>query len=174
VTTRRDLLGVATDAIDSASELLGLEPWLAEVIRRPERSVSVEIPYRRADGSIEVVPGWRVQHSTARGPAKGGIRFHPQVSVAEVTGLATLMSVKTALLELPLGGGKGGVSCDPKNLERDQVEAITRGFVRGIAPVIGAEVDVPAPDVNTGEAHMDWFAGGRHRQVAGRRRVAGA
>jgi glutamate dehydrogenase len=167
VTIRRDLHDVALATIDAASDLLGLEPWLAEVIRRPERTVQVEIPFQRTDGSVEVVPGWRVQHSTARGPAKGGVRFHPQVTLEEVTGLATLMSVKTALLQLPLGGGKGGITCEPKQLTDAEVEAITRGFVRAIAPVVGSEVDVPAPDVNTGERHMDWFAD-EYAKVTGR------
>lgn len=156
--TRRSLHDTALETVDAAAELLGLEPWLAEVVRRPERSVEVEVPFKRTDGSVDVVLGWRVQHSTARGPAKGGTRFHPQVTPAEVKGLATLMSVKTALLSLPLGGGKGGVACDPKELEVSELEGITRSYVRGIAPMVGSTVDVPAPDVNTNEQTMDWFA----------------
>jgi glutamate dehydrogenase/leucine dehydrogenase len=154
----RDLHAVALETIDAAAELLGLEPWLAATLRRPERAVTVEIPYPAADGTIRSVRGYRVQHSTARGPAKGGIRFHPDVTIEEVTGLATLMSVKTALLDLPLGGGKGGVTVDPRGMTDAEVEAITRGYARAIAGVIGPDVDVPAPDVNTGTRHMDWIA----------------
>jgi glutamate dehydrogenase (NAD(P)+) len=154
----RDLHAVALETIDAAADLLGLEPWLAATLRRPERAVTVEIPYSATDGTIRSVRGYRVQHSTARGPAKGGIRFHPDVTIEEVTGLATLMSVKTALLDLPLGGGKGGVTVDPRDMDDAEVEAITRGYARAIAGVIGPDVDVPAPDVNTGTRHMDWIA----------------
>jgi glutamate dehydrogenase (NADP+) len=154
----RDLHAVALETIDAAAELLGLDAWLAATLRRPERAVTVEVPYLAADGTIRSVRGYRVQHSTARGPAKGGIRFHPDVTLEEVTGLATLMSIKTALLDLPLGGGKGGVTVDPRELSDAEVEAITRGYARAIAGVIGPDVDVPAPDVNTGTRHMDWIA----------------
>lgn len=156
--TQPDLHAVALRCLDQAAELLGLEPWLHELLRSPERVVSVTVPYATADGAVAAVPGYRVQHSTARGPAKGGIRFHPLVTLAEVTGLATLMSVNTALLDLPFGGGKGGVACDPKRLSDAEVESITRSYARGIAAAIGPDVDVPAPDVNTGERHMDWLA----------------
>jgi glutamate dehydrogenase/leucine dehydrogenase len=154
----RDLHAVALETIDAAADLLGLEPWVAATLRRPERAVTVEIPYTAVDGTIRSVRGYRVQHSTARGPAKGGIRFHPDVTLEEVTGLATLMSIKTALLDLPLGGGKGGVTVDPRGLPDAEVEAITRGYARAIAGVIGPDVDVPAPDVNTSARHMDWIA----------------
>jgi glutamate dehydrogenase (NADP+) len=154
----RDLHTVALETIDAAAELLELEPWLAATLRRAERAVTVEVPYLAADGTIRSVRGYRVQHSTARGPAKGGIRFHPDVTIEEVTGLATLMSIKTALLDLPLGGGKGGVTVDPRGMTDAEVEAITRGYARAIAGVIGPDVDVPAPDVNTGTRHMDWIA----------------
>lgn len=154
----RDLHAVALETIDAAAELLGLDPWLAASLRRPERAVTVEVPYLADDGTVRSVQGFRVQHSTVRGPAKGGIRFHPDVTLAEVTGLATLMSIKTALLELPLGGGKGGVTVDPRGLSDAEVEGITRGYARAIAGVIGPDVDVPAPDVNTTARHMDWIA----------------
>ena len=153
-----DLHQAALAAIDDAADLLDLDDGLREVVRRPERTITVQVPYRAEDGSTRVVPGYRVQHSTARGPAKGGIRFHPDVDEAEVAGLATLMSVKTALLDLPFGGGKGGVRCDVKQRSDREVEAITRSYARAIATTIGPEVDVPAPDVNTGPEQMDTFA----------------
>lgn len=153
-----DLHQVALAAVDAAGDALDLEPWMRDLIRVPERTVNVHVPYRADDGTVRVVPGYRVQHSTARGPAKGGLRFHPDVTFEEVAGLATLMSVKTALLDLPFGGGKGGVTCDPKTMSAAELESLTRGYARAVAGVVGRHVDVPAPDVNTGEQHMDWFA----------------
>ncbi len=149
---------VALAAIDDAADLLDLDDGLRTLVREPERVISVQVPYVADDGTTRVLPGYRVQHSTARGPAKGGIRFHPDVTEAEVTGLATLMSVKTALLDLPFGGGKGGVRCNPKELSDREVESVTRSYARAIATAIGPDLDVPAPDVNTGQDEMDWFA----------------
>ena len=153
-----DLHQLALATIDVAADELGLDGWLRALMRRPERSIAVQVPYVGDDGQIHVVPGYRVAHSTARGPAKGGTRFHPDVTAEEVAGLATLMSVKTAVMDLPLGGGKGGVTVDPKQLSEAELESLTRSYTRGIAAGIGAHVDVPAPDVNTGERHMDWMA----------------
>jgi glutamate dehydrogenase len=153
-----DLHRLALDAIDAASDELGLADWLREALHQPERSLAVQVPYLADDGAIKVVPGYRVAHSSARGPAKGGTRFHPDVTATEVAGLATLMSVKTAVVDLPLGGGKGGVTIDPKQLSEAELESLTRSYTRAIAGSIGPEVDVPAPDVNTGQRHMDWMA----------------
>jgi glutamate dehydrogenase (NADP+) len=153
-----DLHRLALAAIDAAADQLGLDAWIRATLHRPERSIAVQVPYVGDDGSIHVVPGYRVAHSTARGPAKGGTRFHPEVTPEEVTGLATLMSVKTAVVDLPLGGGKGGITIDPKGLSRTELESLTRSYTRAIAPNIGPDVDIPAPDVNTGERHMDWIA----------------
>jgi glutamate dehydrogenase/leucine dehydrogenase len=153
-----DLHRLALDALGRAADVLGLESWIRALLHRPERSVSVQVPYLGDDGEIHVVPGHRVAHSTARGPAKGGLRFHQMVTPEEVNGLATLMSVKTAVMDLPLGGGKGGVQVDPKQLSDAELESLTRSFTRAIAASIGPELDVPAPDVNTGERHMDWIA----------------
>lgn len=153
-----DLHELAVATIDVAAEHLGLEDWLRDLLHRPERSVAVSVPYVSDDGDVRLVPGFRVAHSTARGPAKGGTRFHPQVTAEEVAGLATLMSVKTAVMDLPLGGGKGGVTVDPKQLTDAELESLTRSYTRAIAGSIGPHVDVPAPDVNTGERHMDWMA----------------
>ncbi|QBI18405.1 Glu/Leu/Phe/Val dehydrogenase [Egibacter rhizosphaerae] len=153
-----DLHQFALASIDVAVAELGLDDWIREVLHQPERSIAVQVPYRGDDGEIRLVPGYRVAHSTARGPAKGGTRFHPDVTPEEVAGLATLMSIKTAVLDLPLGGGKGGVTVDPKQLSETELESLTRSYTRGIAANIGADLDVPAPDVGTGERHMDWIA----------------
>src|SRR5260370_28053690 len=109
------------------------------------------------DGNLEVYTGYRVQHSTGRGPGKGGIRFHPGVTLAEVEGLAMLMTWKCAVTDLPLGGAKGGVAVDPRKLTRRQVERLTKRYTAAILPIIGPEQDIPAPDVNTDEATMAWI-----------------
>jgi glutamate dehydrogenase (NADP+) len=153
-----DLHQLALAAIDTAADELDLAAWIRSVLHRPERSMAVQVPYVGDDGSIHVVPGYRVAHSTARGPAKGGTRFHPDVTPEEVAGLATLMSVKTAVVDLPLGGGKGGITVDPKGLSERELESLTRSYTRAIAAGIGPDTDVPAPDVNTAERHMDWIA----------------
>jgi glutamate dehydrogenase/leucine dehydrogenase len=153
-----DLHRLALAAIDTAADELDLAAWIRAVLHRPERSMAVQVPYVGDDGSIHVVPGYRVAHSTARGPAKGGTRFHEDVTPEEVAGLATLMSVKTAVVGLPLGGGKGGITIDPKQLSERELESLTRSYTRAIASGIGPETDVPAPDVNTTERHMDWIA----------------
>lgn len=153
-----DLHQLALHAIDLAADELGLDAWLRALLHRPERVVAVQVPFRDDAGQMRVVPGYRVAHSTARGPAKGGTRFHPDVTLEEVSGLATLMSVKTAVMDLPLGGGKGGVTIDPKQLSPTELEALTRSYTRAIAANIGPYADVPAPDVNTSEQHMDWMA----------------
>ncbi len=153
-----DLHELSLAAVDDAADALDLDPWLRELLHRPERSLAVQVPYVGDDGSIRVVPGYRIAHSTARGPAKGGTRFHPDVTGEEVAGLATLMSIKTAVMNLPLGGGKGGVSVDPKQLSEQELESLTRSYARAIAANIGPDLDVPAPDVNTSERHMDWIA----------------
>lgn len=156
----------ALEGVDDAAALLGLPDWLRGVLRQPERTTAVQVPYRADDGEVRVVSGWRVAHSTARGPAKGGTRFHPEVTGEEVAGLATLMSLKTAVMDLPLGGGKGGVAVDPKRLSAAEQESLTRGYTRAIAHAIGVERDVPAPDVGTSASHMDWMAD-EHARVTG-------
>jgi glutamate dehydrogenase len=153
-----DLHQLALAAIDTAAHELELDGWLRALLHQPERVVTVQVPYVGDDGRIRVVPGYRVAHSTARGPAKGGTRFHPDVTPEEVMGLATLMSVKTAVVDLPLGGGKGGITIDPKTLSVAELESLTRSYTRGIAASIGPDMDVPAPDVNTDSRHMDWIA----------------
>jgi glutamate dehydrogenase/leucine dehydrogenase len=162
-----DLHQLALHAIDVAVDVLGLEDWVRDALHHPERSLTVQVPYLADDGTVRVVPGYRIAHSTARGPAKGGTRFHPDVDVTEVAGLATLMSIKTALLNLPLGGGKGGITIDPKQLSASELESLTRSYTRAIAGAIGPDTDIPAPDVNTSQQHMDWMAD-EYAQIVGR------
>ncbi len=162
-----DLHQLALHAIDAAAEELALPDRVRAALHQPERSLAVQVPYQADDGATRVVPGFRVAHSTARGPAKGGTRFHPEVTAEEVNGLATLMSVKTAVVDLPLGGGKGGITVDPKQLSEAELESLTRSYTRAIAGSIGPEVDVPAPDVNTGQRHMDWIAD-EYARITGR------
>lgn len=151
------LLDDARAQFRAAAERLGLDPGLRRVLEIPERELSVALPIEMDDGRIEVFMGYRVQHSRLRGPAKGGIRFHPQVSIDEVRGLAALMTWKCALLDLPYGGAKGGVTCDPNLLSAGELARLTRAFAGALLPIIGARVDVPAPDVNTDERVMGWL-----------------
>jgi glutamate dehydrogenase (NAD(P)+) len=127
------------------------------VLRSSYREVQIQIPIRRKDGKIHVYSGYRVQHNGARGPYKGGVRYHPDVELDEVRALAALMSWKTAIVEVPYGGAKGGVNCPAKELERDELEAVTRDFIRKIDSVIGPTRDIPAPDVNTNAQVMAWM-----------------
>jgi glutamate dehydrogenase (NAD(P)+) len=137
---------------------LGIEPGLAALLRLPKRELTVAVPFKRDDGSIEVAIGHRVQHSTALGPAKGGIRYHQDVTLDEVRALAMWMSWKCAVAGLPYGGGKGGIAIDPKKLSVTEKERMTRRYTAEIAPIIGPRDDVPAPDVNTDAQTMAWFA----------------
>jgi glutamate dehydrogenase/leucine dehydrogenase len=137
------------DGIDDAAELVGLAPDTRRILRVPRRILEVSIPVRMDSGSVHVFTGWRVHHNTVRGPAKGGIRFHPDVDVHGVTALAAGMTLKTAVLGLPFGGGKGGVRCDPTAMSLGELERLTRRYTWEIMPLLGPDRDVPAPDVNT-------------------------
>jgi glutamate dehydrogenase (NAD(P)+) len=150
ISDARALLEVTAAALD-------LEPGIREALSLPERSLSVNIPVVMDDGQVEVFPGYRVQHSSARGPFKGGIRFHPQVTVEETTVLAMLMTWKCALMDLPFGGAKGGVRVEPRRLSRSELERLTRSFTLAISPLLGAQRDIPAPDLNTNEQTMAWM-----------------
>lgn len=126
-------------------------------LRRPERVLEVSVPVRMDDGRLEVFTGWRVHHNTVRGPGKGGIRFHPDVDAEEVTALAAQMTLKTAVCGIPFGGAKGGVRCDPRQMSAGELERLTRRYTMGIAPLLGPDRDVPAPDINTDGRVMAWL-----------------
>ncbi|HEY3936603.1 MAG TPA: Glu/Leu/Phe/Val dehydrogenase [Bryobacteraceae bacterium] len=142
---------------NEAAELLKLEDGMRKVLRQPAMELTVNIPVVLDDGRIEVFTGYRVQHSIARGPAKGGIRFAPDVSLDEVRALAAWMTWKCAVVNIPFGGGKGGVICEPHLLSESELERITRRYTAEICEFIGPERDVPAPDVNTNEQTMAWI-----------------
>jgi glutamate dehydrogenase (NAD(P)+) len=148
---------IAQQQFDSAAEQLKLELWMREVLRRPKRQLIVSIPTRMDDGSIKVFEGYRVQHNLARGPAKGGIRYHPSVTLDEVKALASWMTWKCATVNIPYGGGKGGVICDPKHMSQRELENMTRRFASEISIIIGPERDIPAPDVYTNAQTMAWI-----------------
>jgi len=147
----------AAHRFDEAAELLHLDDGMRKVLKRPAMELSVNFPVVLDDGRIEVFTGYRVQHSIARGPAKGGIRFAPDVSLDEVRALAAWMTWKCAVVNIPFGGGKGGVICEPHLLSEGELERITRRYTAEIFEFIGPERDVPAPDVNTNEQTMAWI-----------------
>jgi glutamate dehydrogenase (NAD(P)+) len=147
----------AAHRFDEAAELLKLDDGIRKVLRLPTMELTVHIPVVMDDGRVEVFTGYRVQHSIARGPAKGGIRFAPDVSLDEVRALAAWMTWKCAVVNIPFGGGKGGVICEPQLLSESELERITRRYTAEIGEFIGPERDVPAPDVNTNEQTMAWI-----------------
>jgi len=144
------------ERIDDAATLAGLDPDIHRLLRVPKRVLEVAIPVRMDDGHVEVFTGWRIHHDTTRGPAKGGIRFHPDTGAAEVAALAADMTLKTAVVDIPFGGGKGGVRCDPRTLSLGELERLTRRYTFEISSLLGPDSDVPAPDVNTDERVMAW------------------
>jgi len=148
---------VALENFDAAADALGLDQDTREMIKYPERVLTVTVPVRMDDGHIRRFEAFRVQHSTARGPAKGGIRFHPQVTIDEVKALATWMTWKCAVVNIPFGGGKGGVTCDPKHMSQGELERLTRRYTSAILPLIGPDQDIPAPDVYTNSQTMAWI-----------------
>jgi len=145
------------ERIDDGAKLVGLDPDVHGMLRVARRVLEVAVPVRMDDGRVEVFTGWRVHHDTTRGPAKGGIRFHPDLDVREVMALAAAMTIKTAVLGLPFGGAKGGVRCDPTRLSIGELERVTRRYAWEIAPMLGPDKDVPAPDVNTDGRVMAWL-----------------
>jgi len=142
---------------DIAAEYLKLDPGLRQVLRTPKRVLEVSIPTKMDSGQLKVFTGYRVQHNIARGPAKGGIRYHPNVTLDEVKALAAWMTWKCAVVNIPYGGGKGGVICDPKRMSKPELERMTRRFASEILPIIGPERDIPAPDVYTDAQTMAWI-----------------
>jgi glutamate dehydrogenase (NAD(P)+) len=144
--------------LDAVAEATQMDPALYEIVRRPHRVVEVTFPVRMDSGGIGVFTGYRVQHNVARGPGKGGLRYHPHVTVDDLRALAMEMTWKCAIVDLPFGGAKGGVVCDPEALSLRELERVTREFAFAIADVIGPDLDIPAPDVGTDDRVMAWFA----------------
>jgi glutamate dehydrogenase (NAD(P)+) len=143
--------------LDEAAELMGLAPGVHETLRSPKRALIVSVPFRLDDGSTRVYQGYRVHHNVTRGPAKGGIRYHPDVSLDEVKALAMWMTWKCAIAGIPFGGAKGGVTVNTKQHSRGEIERMTRRYASEILPLIGPERDIPAPDMNTNEEVMSWI-----------------
>lgn len=148
---------VAVEQLERAAKIAEIDPQAVEILKYPQRVIRVSIPVKMDDGSVKVFVGYRSQHNNALGPYKGGIRYHPSVTMEEVIALSMWMTWKVSLAGLPLGGGKGGVAVNPKELSRGELERLTRGYARAIAPFIGPDVDVPAPDVGTDAQVMAWF-----------------
>ena len=147
----------ATHQFDLTCDTLGIKDEVRDLIRTPDREVRVEVPVRMDDGSLEVFIGYRIQHNGARGPYKGGLRYHPEADADEVRVLAALMTWKTALVGIPFGGAKGGVQCDPTAMSPRELQALTRRFTRSISNIIGVNQDIPAPDVGTNAQTMAWM-----------------
>lgn len=169
--SERTVLDDAREQLADAVAVLGLGPEVHAMLAEPRREVSVSIPLRRDDGSIEVLRGYRVQHNYSRGPGKGGVRFDARVDLDEVRALAMWMTWKCALLDVPYGGAKGGVPVDPREYSKAELERITRRYTSEIAPLIGPNQDIPAPDVGTDEQTMAWmmdtYSVGRGHTVLG-------
>jgi glutamate dehydrogenase (NAD(P)+) len=154
--TAKNLFGAMLEEFDEAARLVGLDPGIWEILTHPKRQVIVSCPVQMDSGRIEVFTGYRVQYNITLGPAKGGIRYHPDVTLDEVTTLAAWMTWKCAVAGIPFGGGKGGVVCDPAKMSRRELEAVTRRYIAEIVDLLGPDKDVPAPDVNTNEQIMAW------------------
>ena len=158
--TRRQTLSTGTivrNQFDVAADLIEMADYMRRILRSPFRSLTVEVPVRMDDGRFEVYRGYRIQHNGARGPCKGGIRFHPEADEEEVLGLATTMTWKTALLDIPFGGAKGGIQVNPRDLSTRELESVTRTFTSRIAIVLGPYRDIPAPDMGTNAQVMAWL-----------------
>lgn len=150
-------LDVALQQMNEAADLIHLDQSTRNLLSKPKRVLSVAVPVQMDDGSVQVFDGYRVQHNLARGPAKGGIRFHPEVTMDEVVALAMWMTWKCAVVDIPYGGAKGGIVVDPKKLSIGEIERMTRRFTSEISMIIGPEKDIPAPDVNTNPQVMAWI-----------------
>ncbi len=156
-TSSNVLLDTALNNFYAAAEEMGLEDGLIEILSHSERKLAVSIPVEMDDGTVKVFEGYRVQHSSAIGPSKGGVRFHPEVCLDECEALGMMMTWKCSLAGIPCGGGKGGVCCDPLEMSKREKERVARTYAARIEPMVGAWTDVPAPDVNTGGPEMVWF-----------------
>jgi glutamate dehydrogenase (NAD(P)+) len=157
VPSRGGMLGTALSQLSVAFDRLHLSEGLRAIIRQPERELTVAVPIMKDDGTVAVYTGYRVQHSSARGPCKGGIRYHPHVDMDEVRALAMLMTLKCAVANLPFGGAKGGISVSPSILSERELERLTRRYAAMIFPILGGKRDIPAPDMNTSEQTMAWL-----------------
>jgi len=151
------IFGAMLQEFEQAARILNLDPGIWKILTHPKRQITVSCPIQMDNGQIEVFTGYRVQYNITLGPAKGGIRYHPDVSLDEVTALAAWMTWKCAVAHVPFGGGKGGIICDPTRMSRRELEALTRRYVAEIIDAIGPEKDVPAPDVNTNDQIMAWI-----------------
>jgi glutamate dehydrogenase (NAD(P)+) len=151
------MLAMTNVQLEKAALRLGLDAGMQALLRTPERKLEVSLPIKMDDGSLQVLSGFRVQHSTARGPAKGGIRYHANVTFEEVQALATLMTWKCSVVDIPFGGGKGGIEVNVKTLSPRELERLTRRYAASIMPIIGSRRDIPAPDVDTDAQIMAWF-----------------
>src|SRR5579885_449185 len=159
ITPREELnpFRIAQIQFDIAAEVLKLDPGLRQVLRTPKRILEVSLPTKMDNGQVKVMTGFRVQHNISRGPGKGGIRYHPNVTLDEVKALAAWMTWKTAVVNVPFGGAKGGVICDPKRMSKSELERMTRRYASEILPIIGPDLDIPAPDVYTDAQTMAWI-----------------
>ena len=156
-TPQDPMLAMADRQLEKAAARLGYDEGMREWLRAPERKLEVSLPVKMDDGTIHVFTGYRVQHSTARGPAKGGIRYHPRVTMEEVQALATLMTWKCSVAGIPFGGAKGGVAVDSRSLSRGELERLTRRYAASIMSITGSRRDIPAPDIETDAQVMAWF-----------------
>src|SRR4030088_3746789 len=159
IAPREDLnpFRIAQIQFDMAAEFLKLDLGLRQILRTPKRVLEVSLPTKMDNGQVKVFTGYRVQHNVSRGPGKGGIRYHPNVTLDEVKALAAWMTWKTATVNVPFGGAKGGVICDPKRMSKSELERMTRRYASEILPIIGPSMDIPAPDVYTDSQTMAWI-----------------
>ena len=148
---------IAQAQLDEAAEIMGLDPATHELLRWPLRELHVTLPVRMDDGTVKVFHGFRVQYNDSRGPTKGGIRYHPEETIDTVRALAAWMTWKTSVVDIPLGGGKGGIICNPKEMSLGELERLSRAYIRQVGKIIGEEIDVPAPDVYTTPQIMAWM-----------------
>ncbi len=155
------------NVMSDAAKMAGIDSPYMEIIKCPQRETKVYLPVEMDDGSVHVFEGYRVQHSNIRGPFKGGIRYHQDITLNEVRALATWMSLKCAIANIPYGGAKGGIKVDPHKLSKRELRALTRRYTFAIAPIIGADSDIPAPDVNT-NAQNDGLGFGYLQSAAGK------
>lgn len=152
-----DVLTSTQQVIRMALQTMNEPPEMFDLLKEPLRMLTVRIPVKMDDGSVQVFTGYRAQHNDAVGPTKGGVRFHPDVTAEEVKALSMWMSIKCGIVSLPYGGGKGGIACDPRTMSMRELEALSRGYVRAISQLVGPTKDIPAPDVYTNSQVMAWM-----------------